>query len=187
MAFSILEYISALEAKLTKLSRIKRMAFAMWCCHFLWKRFSGHLATGIGSDNRNRLSRLMDAFWDYMIHQKTPPKGVVDEAKSTLKRIESSDARLDGGSELANFGIVELLGCIQRSIDVFENGSAKSASICSEHVINLIDYELAFLSEEKNPFSHPEMVNEIARQNNMLVYLDENNLVTEEDKNRFRY
>jgi len=118
---------------------------------------------------------------------KNATEGIVNEAKATLKRIESSDAKLDGGSDLANFGIVELLGCIQKSIDVYENDSARSASTCSEHVINLTDYELAFLSEARDPLSHPEMVNEISRQNNMLSYLNENDLITEEDKNRFRY
>ena len=157
----------------------------MCCCCFLWKRFSESLAVGIGLEERNKFSQLIDAFWQYLIKQDVPPDHVVNAAKVTLKKIETSDVELDGGSELATFGLIELLGCIQKSIDVFENGSAKSASTCSEHVINWTDHELAFLSEVKDPLSHPEMLKEIIRQDKIINYLNHNDLITEEDKNHF--
>ena len=186
MASSILEYLSTIEAKMGTFSKRRRLAFAVWCCCKLWNRFSDSLRIGIGSDKTNELSGIVDGLWQYVIYLQEPSVDVVDRAREALKSIESSDAELNAGSELANFGIVELLGCIQNLVEVFENGSAKPAAQCAEHVINWVDHELAFVSEAKDPLTHPEMLKELDCQNKMIDHLNDSVLITEEDKSRFR-
>ena len=186
MASNLSEHLAALEMSLRKFDKNKRLAFAMWCCQVLWERFCDSLKVAVGSERRNDLCRLLQSLWDCVIYHQMPMEEMIYKAKQTLKTIECSDATVNAESELGTFGAIELLGCVQKCLAVFENGSAKSASECAEHVINFQDYALAFLSGERHPLSHPDMQKEIQSQDEMVDHLVNNEMITEADKKRFR-
>jgi hypothetical protein len=186
MEFEIYEYRSDVERRLARLSGVGRLVFALWCCFELRRQFADSLPVCIGSEEANDLTRLIDALWKYVTGGGPPSTETIAKAKGVYQVIEDPNYEFGAVSDRANAGVIELLGCIQKCLDVFEDESVKAAALCAEFVINWHDYEIAFDFEQRDTFSHPKMRKELEDQHRMLEYLSENHEITENDKNRFR-
>jgi hypothetical protein len=180
--FSIIQYSQNLEIELSKLDRQSRLVFSLWFCRDLWKQFSGSLPAVIGADRTKTLASLVEAdFWG----AGEPADACLEiagMARNALAEIAQPEFAIDTGDEFANFGVAELLGCIDHVLAVIATGSAEAAAQCAEHVINRVDYELAFFSDERDPTSHPKFQQELDRQKRMLGRLaDRNNPLTPDE------
>src|ERR1700739_1470821 len=119
MEFSISEYLLDVEKRLTKLSSVRRLVFALWCCFELRGQFADSLPTCIGSKEANCLIQLIDALWNYVMVGQSLSIQTIAKVKGVYRVIEDPDYELGAVSDRTNAGVVELLGCIKRCLGGF--------------------------------------------------------------------
>ncbi len=186
MRFDLPNHLSEIEGQLAVISAGNRLTFALWCSFAVLREFPDALARTIGSKKTSVFLELLNNLWAYVTEQKQLSRETIVAAHSAYAAIESDEFELISEDEREKFGTVELLGCIQSSLAVYENGSAESAAKCAEHVINCRDHELAFVMQVKAPLSHPEFAAEAERQKRMIEHLQVSGSIAESDKYRFR-
>jgi len=182
----IVDHVNLLSLRLEQLVPAFRVDFAAWCNQALWDEFSNSLTTRIGVSNALALESFLNSIWIWLSGGARPSERVVIAARSVAQRSDwtEADALLSEG--LPNFGSVELIGCLQKTISVYGTGSADLSARCAEHVINRVDYELSMLVGVNDTLAHPSLQKELHRQIEMLGYLQNAASTCAGDRRRFR-
>lgn len=208
--FNILEYLKATGNALDALPLNKQIAFAAWCTEAilsidevadcLYLSMEQYFATDPAHamsriDMSNNINSAMKAIWSFVLDYQELYKTVINSAYSICKAYsdsaEEEEVEEEEGDSAYNMlitnGAHDLLGSLLVTFSACVDIEKQKIDGAANSTINIINLELWNASVEvEKIMTHPQMQQEIQRQQKMLGYLKVNDVFADNFKRLFR-
>lgn len=189
MEFDIVKYTNNAEYRLTQISIEGRIAFAAWCAQGLIDESLPFLLKYLQFEDLEAMQEAILMMWRASGGEPIP----VDTHERVRVQCMSFFWLQVGFSDqeiVQSFSADQALNSVLLALDVCNSGSPSNAALAAECWINVLDRqltdELQTNSYTEIIFQHPKMTSEIARQQRMLDYLEENGGLRQNEKRLFR-
>jgi hypothetical protein len=172
MHFNITDYIKALSSSLSQLSRLRRIAFCLWCTETACRLVTNRLGGKFGEPAQQKLQATLDELWNWIAAGGRAAHPRLDRIAAELEDIAQRES--DSGQDDPAFFASELAQGLRLCDDVCEHGRPKDAAMSAVLVINCLDYELGgtyIQNYSAEGYTDERFENELERQKKMLEHL----------------